>query len=61
MGDIRSITNGAVEIYGITRILDYFESQSYVSKFGMVGLSLDGIHEFYKDGGPIESIVKDIL
>lgn len=32
----------AVEVYGIMRILDYFEAQSYVSVLGMVGLSYGG-------------------
>ena len=34
----------AVEVYGITRILDYFEVQSYVSCFGMLGLSYGGFY-----------------
>ena len=37
----------AVEIYGITRILDYFEAQKYVSVFGMVGLSYGGFYTLY--------------
>lgn len=37
----------AVEVYGIMRILDYFEAQSYVSKFGMVGLSYGGFYTLY--------------
>lgn len=32
----------AVEVYGIMRILDYFEAQSYVSALGMVGMSYGG-------------------
>ncbi len=34
----------AVEIFGITRILDYFASQPFVSNFGMVGLSYGGFY-----------------
>lgn len=37
----------AVEVYGITRILDYFEAQEYVSSFGMVGLSYGGFYTLY--------------
>lgn len=37
----------AVEIYGIKRILDYFEVQEYVSCFGMVGLSYGGFYTLY--------------
>ena len=34
----------AVEIYGLMRILDYFQSQSYVKNFGMAGLSYGGYY-----------------
>jgi len=34
----------AIEVYGITRILDYFEKQEYVSVFGMVGMSYGGFY-----------------
>ena len=37
----------AVEVYGITRILDYFEAQPYVGKFGMVGLSYGGFYTLF--------------
>ncbi len=37
----------AVEIFGITRILDYFEAQDYVSCFGMVGLSYGGFYTLF--------------
>lgn len=37
----------AIEIYGIMRILDYFETQDYVSDFGMVGLSYGGFYTLY--------------
>ena len=37
----------AVEVHGITRILDYFEVQSYVSVFGMVGLSYGGFYTLF--------------
>lgn len=34
----------AVEIYGLMRILDYFEAQSYVSCLGMAGMSYGGFY-----------------
>lgn len=37
----------AVDIYGIMRILDYFEAQDYVSSFGMAGLSYGGFYTLH--------------
>lgn len=37
----------AVEIYGIRRILDYFESKTWVKCFGMVGLSYGGFYTLF--------------
>ena len=37
----------AIEVFGIMRILDYFEYQEYVSCFGMVGLSYGGFYPLY--------------
>ncbi len=37
----------AIEIFGITRIIDYFEKQDYVSSFGMVGLSSGEIYTLF--------------
>ncbi len=37
----------ALEIYGIQRILDYFEVQNYVSNFGMIGLSYGGFYTLF--------------
>ncbi len=37
----------AVEVFGIMRILDYFEKQDYVSRFGMVGLSYGGFYTLF--------------
>ena len=37
----------AVEVFGLMRILDYFEQQDYVSNFGMVGLSYGGFYTLY--------------
>lgn len=37
----------ALEVYGLTRILDYFEAQDYVTTFGMVGLSYGGFYTLY--------------
>ena len=37
----------ALEVYGIKRILDYFESKDFVSTFGMVGLSYGGFYTLF--------------
>jgi hypothetical protein len=37
----------AVELYGMMRILDYFESKDNVSSFGMVGLSYGGFYTLF--------------
>ena len=37
----------AVELYGLIRILDYFETKDNVSNFGMVGLSYGGFYTLY--------------
>jgi len=37
----------ALEIYAITRVLDYFQSQDCVSNFGMLGLSYGGFYTLY--------------
>ncbi len=37
----------AVEVYGLMRILDYFEAQSRISGFGMVGLSYGGFYTLF--------------
>jgi len=37
----------AIEVYGIMRVLDYFENQSYVSTFGMFGLSYGGFYTLF--------------
>jgi len=37
----------AVEIFGLMRILDYFERQENVSSFGMVGLSYGGFYTLF--------------
>jgi len=37
----------AVELYGITRILDYFETSGWVSNFGMIGLSYGGFYTLF--------------
>lgn len=37
----------AVEVYGIMRIIDYFEAQDYVSGFGMAGLSYGGFYALF--------------
>lgn len=34
----------ALEIYGLTRVMDYFEVQDYVSNFGMLGFSYGGFY-----------------
>lgn len=37
----------AIEIFGIMRVIDFFEKESYVSKFGMVGLSYGGFYTLF--------------
>ncbi|MBQ4086765.1 MAG: hypothetical protein IJC78_00795 [Clostridia bacterium] len=37
----------AVELYGLQRVLDYFEAQSYVKNFGMAGLSYGGFYTLF--------------
>ncbi len=37
----------AVEVHGIRRMLDYFETTDYVKNFGMVGLSYGGFYTLY--------------
>ncbi len=37
----------ALEVFAITRVIDYFEKQSYVSTIGMVGLSYGGFYTLY--------------
>lgn len=37
----------AVEIHGISRILDYFEAQDYVGNMGMIGLSYGGFYTLF--------------
>jgi hypothetical protein len=37
----------AVELYGLMRILDYFESKDNVTSFGMVGLSYGGFYTLF--------------
>ncbi len=49
----------AVEVYGITRILDYFQAQDYVSNFGMVGMSYGAFYTVYT--AAIEKRIKAAL
>jgi fermentation-respiration switch protein FrsA (DUF1100 family) len=37
----------AVEIYGIKRILDYFENKPFVSNLGMIGVSYGGFYTLF--------------
>ena len=37
----------AVELYGLTRIFDYFEAQECVSSLGMVGMSYGGFYTLF--------------
>ena len=37
----------ALEIYGIQRLLDYFENQSYVNNLGMIGFSYGGFYTLF--------------
>ncbi len=49
----------AVEIYGIQRILDYFEAQNYVSDLGMVGLSYGGFYTLFTSA--VDTRIKSAL
>ena len=37
----------AIEVFGIMKILDFFETQDYVSNFGMIGLSYGGFYTLF--------------
>ncbi len=37
----------ALEVYCFTRIIDYFEAQSHISTFGMIGLSYGGLYTLF--------------
>lgn len=37
----------AVEVYGITRIIDYFDVQDYIGNIGMIGLSYGGFYTLF--------------
>lgn len=37
----------AVEVFGFTRVLDYFEDKPFVKNFGMVGLSYGGFYTLF--------------
>lgn len=37
----------AVELWGIRKIIDYFETQRFVSNFGMIGLSYGGFYTLF--------------
>lgn len=48
-GELKSVGGSiaALELYGIGRIIDYFEDEDYISSFGMVGLSYGGFYTLY--------------
>ena len=37
----------ALELFGLMRVLDYFQVQDYVSDFGMIGLSYGGFYTLF--------------
>lgn len=37
----------AIEVFGITRVIDYFEEQPFVKNFGMVGMSYGGFYTLF--------------
>ena len=49
----------AVELYGLTRILDYFEDKDNVSTFGMVGMSYGGFYTFFMSA--IDTRIKSVV
>ncbi|MEE0944567.1 MAG: hypothetical protein UIM24_03850 [Clostridia bacterium] len=48
-GQLKSVGGSitAIEVFAIQRILDYFEKESYVSNFGMLGLSYGGFYTLF--------------
>lgn len=49
----------AIELYGLIRILNYFEIQSNVSSFGMIGLSYGGFYTLFLSA--IEKRIKSAI
>ncbi len=49
----------ALEVYALTRVLDYFEKQDYVKNFGMIGLSYGGFYALFTSA--IDTRIKSVL
>ena len=49
----------AVEIYAITKVIDYFEEKDYVKNFGMVGLSYGGFYTLFTTA--VETRIKSAI
>ena len=49
----------ALEVFSITRIIDYFEKQDFVKNFGMVGLSYGGFYTLFTTA--IETRIKSAI
>jgi dienelactone hydrolase len=49
----------ALEIYGIQRVIDYFEAQSFVTNFGMIGLSYGGFYTLFTTA--VETRIKSAI
>ena len=49
----------ALEVFSITRIIDYFEKQDYVKNFGMVGLSYGGFYTLFTTA--VETRIKSAI
>lgn len=49
----------ALEVFAITRIIDYFEKQDYVKNFGMVGLSYGGFYTLFTTA--VETRIKSAI
>ena len=60
-GELKNLGSSitALEVFAITRIIDYFEKQDYVKNFGMVGLSYGGFYTLFTTA--IETRIKSAI
>ena len=60
-GELKNLGSSitALEVFSITRIIDYFEKQEYVKNFGMVGLSYGGFYTLFTTA--VETRIKSAI
>lgn len=60
-GELKNLGSSitALEVFSITRIIDYFEKQDYVKNFGMVGLSYGGFYTLFTTA--VETRIKSAI